>query len=291
MNTKRIGTIMIALCFELLAVVPSWAFYNPSTGRWLRRDPAGEEGGENLYLFAGNQPISFIDPTGLEWKIRRYWGDRALATSECGDTLADLAKRVGLDENEYALWLRAEDGGSMTLSPTQPLEGGRVFSIPNRVLFVTGGSLNWLSYDLLLLRVPALAEAAREYGYSVHYMDYQVQPYTKAEILAQRANLHGMMFFGHGSVDLPIIDPQIPGRFIYDMAAGNTEEISASEMLSGYHYGIVVAKFCSSGIGGWSNDASKNGTAFVTHGPVTLPVIFQFRIWWMRHVLGRESGR
>src|ERR1035441_1363308 len=83
-------------------------YYTPSTGRWLSRDPAEEEGGENLYIFAGNQPITFIDPTGLEWKIMRNWGDRALAIPQCRDTIADLAKRIGLDENEYARWLRAE---------------------------------------------------------------------------------------------------------------------------------------------------------------------------------------
>src|SRR6266487_1220596 len=28
-------------------------YYNPSTGRWLSRDPIAERGGPNLYLFAG----------------------------------------------------------------------------------------------------------------------------------------------------------------------------------------------------------------------------------------------
>jgi len=39
--------------------------YNPSTGRWLTRDPAEEDGGPNLYGFVGNDPIAAVDPFGL----------------------------------------------------------------------------------------------------------------------------------------------------------------------------------------------------------------------------------
>jgi RHS repeat-associated protein len=41
-------------------------YYNPSTGRWLIRDPAEEQGGPNLYGFAGNDPLQAVDPFGLE---------------------------------------------------------------------------------------------------------------------------------------------------------------------------------------------------------------------------------
>jgi RHS repeat-associated protein len=41
-----------------------YRFYNPSTGRWPNRDPIGEKGGLNLYVFAHNTPINAFDPDG-----------------------------------------------------------------------------------------------------------------------------------------------------------------------------------------------------------------------------------
>jgi RHS repeat-associated protein len=42
--------------------------YDPYTGRWLSRDPDGEDGGINLYGYAGNAPTNTTDPLGLSPK-------------------------------------------------------------------------------------------------------------------------------------------------------------------------------------------------------------------------------
>ena len=39
--------------------------YDADTGRWLNRDPIGENGGLNLYGYVGNNTINGADPSGL----------------------------------------------------------------------------------------------------------------------------------------------------------------------------------------------------------------------------------
>jgi len=41
-----------------------YRYYQPSTGRWLSRDPLGERGGLNLYGYTENNPVNRTDPTG-----------------------------------------------------------------------------------------------------------------------------------------------------------------------------------------------------------------------------------
>jgi RHS repeat-associated protein len=40
--------------------------YDPEFGRWLSRDPIGEQGGINLYGYALNNPVNWVDFNGLE---------------------------------------------------------------------------------------------------------------------------------------------------------------------------------------------------------------------------------
>lgn len=42
-------------------------YYDPSQGRFLNRDPIGEQGGANLYRFVGNDPVHNVDKWGLAW--------------------------------------------------------------------------------------------------------------------------------------------------------------------------------------------------------------------------------
>ena len=41
-----------------------YRYYSPSLGRWISRDPIGEEGGNNLFLFVNNDPCSWFDLYG-----------------------------------------------------------------------------------------------------------------------------------------------------------------------------------------------------------------------------------
>jgi len=43
-----------------------YRYYNASTGRWISRDPAEEDGGSNLYGAMDNDPTDEVDPLGLK---------------------------------------------------------------------------------------------------------------------------------------------------------------------------------------------------------------------------------
>jgi RHS repeat-associated protein len=69
---KTIRPILLALLATLALASQAYAVgywgrdYDPNLQRWIQRDPIGERGGLNLYGFVGNNPISFVDPLGLD---------------------------------------------------------------------------------------------------------------------------------------------------------------------------------------------------------------------------------
>lgn len=75
-------------CLLLLFALSNFAcaFYDPGQGRWLSRDPIGEEGGVNLYGFVGNDGVSHLDSHGL--KVTKYSASDGTATYTDGSGLS-----------------------------------------------------------------------------------------------------------------------------------------------------------------------------------------------------------
>ena len=42
-------------------------YYNPLLGRYMEPDPIGLEGGDNPYIYANNDPVNLVDPSGLSY--------------------------------------------------------------------------------------------------------------------------------------------------------------------------------------------------------------------------------
>ena len=67
----------LALLVFLCATQLASAFYDPSLGRWLTRDPIEERDGNNLYAFVHSNPVTAIDSLGLSTlglkKIHGNW--------------------------------------------------------------------------------------------------------------------------------------------------------------------------------------------------------------------------
>lgn len=96
-----------------------YRYYQPSTGRWLSRDPLEEEGGLSLCGFLSNNPITKIDGSGLAfyavdgtwtdaqeqanpWQLyqetsevpKRYWRGPKGAKGLLGEDVAAIAEEV-----------------------------------------------------------------------------------------------------------------------------------------------------------------------------------------------------
>jgi hypothetical protein len=63
-NTSVTQCLLCALGLWLLSQQCAQCFYDPGLQRWLNRDPFAENGGINLYSFAGNRAPDEVDPWG-----------------------------------------------------------------------------------------------------------------------------------------------------------------------------------------------------------------------------------
>ena len=108
-----------------------YRYYDPSTGRWLSRDPIGERGGINLYTYCQNLPSTLIDPFGLlccgqapnrsryykqseydtekcKWDLCQKYGNYDKIPidelrQKCGDAVADHTKEW---RDKYDFWTK-----------------------------------------------------------------------------------------------------------------------------------------------------------------------------------------
>lgn len=96
---KRILNLLWAAAL-LLNVANARAFYNPTTGRWLSRDPAGEYDIRSLYAFVANNPVLSVDGDGrLTITLKS-----PAAITPCGGW-ADGQWLYRVDPNQVAVYL------------------------------------------------------------------------------------------------------------------------------------------------------------------------------------------
>jgi len=92
-----------------------YRYYNPSTGRWLSRDPISERGGLNQYVIAGNNAASRLDALGLTRlessckRVRRML-HRSARRERCWNLSCSWAVGARLPEEVHrrrALWTKS----------------------------------------------------------------------------------------------------------------------------------------------------------------------------------------
>jgi hypothetical protein len=201
--TALIFTLVLGLVF--LAPQQSSGYYNPSTGRWLSRDPIEEDGGANLYIFCGNESIDCWDVLGEAWKVERNGGAKASAIPEKGDTVADLANLIGLSYAEYEKWLTPASGTSLPQFWGQPLTGCEKFEIPNTVVAYWAGYGNGIGRWYVTWN--SSVKYLRVRGFNVDNRFHKKgDKMTLTKIFISKSiakELHGVYFWGHGWTPYP----------------------------------------------------------------------------------------
>ena len=97
-------------------------YYDPTLGRFNRRDPIGHAGGLNLYAYVGNNVINALDPTGLApgdvyALYPNSWSSRRIANNSGGDY-----SHIGI-ELSNGMFLQAEPGGVEIVSLSDAVNG------------------------------------------------------------------------------------------------------------------------------------------------------------------------
>jgi RHS repeat-associated protein len=113
--------------------------YEPAVGRYIQSDPIGLAGGATTYAYAGNNPLMYIDPSGLwsfsfeaylgfgggvqfgrdptsgEW----FYGGRLGVGASIGGSLDPAGKRPGADGKDctHGSTLGIFNQGGITIGP------------------------------------------------------------------------------------------------------------------------------------------------------------------------------
>jgi RHS repeat-associated protein len=103
----------------------AYRFYEPGTQRWLNRDPIGEAGGLNVYVYAYNSSPNYFDPDGLSTYYDPNFGDPSFLFSA---DIWEIEKAFfeGFLENFQEDY--GEVDGHPNLGGSPPLPGGEELS-------------------------------------------------------------------------------------------------------------------------------------------------------------------
>jgi RHS repeat-associated protein len=185
-------------------------YYSPDLGRWLSRDPIEELGGLNLYGFSINNPVSYFDFLGLEWKVVREsqhpWAE---ARAEC-DSVKELAEQELLAPEQWLLWLGTHPEGPSPRPASVDDELTGIYRIPNTALLTQGSAKSSVGVNIggaFKRHAGILKKHYESRGYHVingvegHPNGQDISEITKK--LQSDRRLYVWAHFGHGDYGAP----------------------------------------------------------------------------------------
>jgi len=226
MKQSKIGYVALMASLWVLLPQPAAAFYNPSAGRWLSRDPIGEHGGANLYVTSGNNLVGFVDPYGLAWRVSRFGARQAAATCGCGDTWEDLARSIHMDVADYTAWANTHDPVPVA---------GKLYLIPNTIYLDKGNKKIYEGgpFDIIALLWEVADGLSREYRKEGYFVVNAGPGITAGDIIGhlEAYDIYVYGYFGHAG-DGYINTSDIWGRsWGENVAPGRYSHYGLSKML------------------------------------------------------------
>jgi RHS repeat-associated protein len=80
-------------------------YYDPTSCKWACRDPLGEAGGPNIFVFCGNDPVNNFDPLGLF--------DLPTHANVTVSAMRELKGKLGLTDSQFGDLIRGAVEGAM----------------------------------------------------------------------------------------------------------------------------------------------------------------------------------
>ncbi len=166
-----------------------YRYYNPSTGRWLSRDPIEEKGGVNLYSFVNNRPVGTVDALGLEGRSTMpKINGRPYGGCFCGpEVTAPLQRTMDRVAQEFYLWTERQKWSACealyTISDETGVSGGQAWNMEwvyahgrrDEIASFRGRCyfLSALNYALWGRANRLCDKASWEHGWKTHYPKQQ----------------------------------------------------------------------------------------------------------------------
>jgi RHS repeat-associated protein len=266
--------------------------YRPDLARFTSQDPLGQDAGPNPYILLGNQAISQVDYLGL-WTIDAKSG-RAYAVvrrESRGDTVKDLAKKMGLDDFDVLEWARKDSSGTRFDDRFQIELDACELYVPNRILVMLPARDDSKLWSFVPVPVVSpitrkinmnklrdrLAEAGRKYeasGFHVLTMDFDIGKKDLVSEASLKWPTYGFLVGGHGTGGLLLdvlnwyYDTNLRGG---DIDVG-PKTLTADIFLAAreYRYGAVTAFACWASEGAWARLGANEDTHVAPDRVVTL---------------------